>query len=281
MLSSAGARRLRAPFRLEHYRLILKALLDRGDVEFITYRDLAWQEVDDYREGYPAEWSRWQARLIEGALSRRTVYVLLQHDIDSGPLQTLEMLTLEAEYGICSTTMLFHRWRGDSESGDLTPYPADFESFERLQRHGSEFGYHCNAFHNAGYRELGIHDHFESDILALRRRFAIEFFSPHGGKTVDGVGNASFNYVRAKALGVRQVHNGCSPRFRSSYSDGGLLARLRRNAPNLDPIAWCRSLEPGKRYRMLIHPQYFSDENFEPLSDADCEWYQRLISTSA
>jgi len=268
------------PFKLEHYRLLLRKLIGRGNVEFITYDDLAWQSDDDHRKGYPAEWMAWQKRLQSGELSSKTTYVLIQHDIDSGPQETLEMLSLENEYGVRSTTMAFNKWRDENEEGLLVDYPADFASMRLLEKQGFIFGYHCNAFHNTGCSSEGVYEAFLSDVSALREKLNIRFFSPHGGKTVNGVGNASFDYLSATNIDLKHVHNRYSAKFNSTFSDGGLIMRLLRSPDDLNFFRWVNSLIPGLRYRLLLHPQYFSDDNFQPLQGLSGSWYEKLITTN-
>ncbi len=271
----AGAS-LISPFRLEHYRQLLSRLLARGDVEFITYDDLAWQADDDHKGGYPNEWQAWQRQVLRGSRSSKTVHLLIQHDIDSGPLQTRQMLELEAEYGVRSTTMLFHRWRGDYSAGSLTSYPADFAYFQSIERQGFCFGYHCNAFHNTGFVEQGVYDLFLEDVAALRRMFSIRYFSPHGGERHNDLGNASFDYIGRTNIDLKHVHNGCSPAFNSTFSDGGLYGRLRKGAADANFFAWSENLRPGGRYRLLLHPQYFSDESFRAFDGTQSGWYAEL-----
>lgn len=268
------------PFKLDHYRLLLHRLLSRGDVEFITYDDLRWQPNDDHTNGYPLEWDRWRSDIKSGVVNGNTVFVLIQHDIDSGPNETLDMLHMEYEYGIRSNTMLFNKWRGASECGQIVDYPANFDIFSELQKFGFVFGYHCNAFHNNNFvADENIYKYFINDIIDLRKKFDIRYFSPHGGKTINGFGNATFDYLTETNFDVYHVHNGFSPSFNGSYSDGGLIKRLRNDGQdNLDFYTWTDRLKPGGRYRILIHPQYFSDINFKPLTGVNSQWYDRLVN---
>lgn len=270
--------KLQAPFRREHYRHLLRKLLDRGDVQFITYNDLAWQQSDDHRVGYPAEWSAWNRELASGKRDKKNVYILIQHDADSGPTQTIDMMNLEAQYGIVSSAMIFRRWRGDSFGDTLNDYPIDYERLQTFEKMGFVIGYHCNAFQNAGFDSETVFSLFLEDVSLLRKQFNIKYFSPHGGQTRDGLGNASFDYLSATRIDLKHVHNSASPRFSSTYTDGGLFKRLLDRPNELDFIAWCDQLTPGRRYRMLIHPQYWSDENFVINNLFRANWYRRLIN---
>lgn len=267
-------RRFNSPFQLEHYRKILLSLLERGDVEFITYNDLCWQPRDDHRAGYPAEWKAWREKLSRGLLSSEKVYVLIQHDSDSGPYQTMEMIALEAEYGIPSSVMIFERWRGAREDGEIEDYPLDFDFLKRAESLGFCFGYHCNALHNCDFDRRRVFDYFSDDVYSLSKKLNIQVFSAHGGAVRDGVGNASFDYIKATRTRLKHVHNGATVRFNSTFSDGGFFKRLKENQDSVNVLKWCESLKPGGRYRLLIHPQYFSDENYVRVENIGEGWYK-------
>lgn len=252
MINPQESIKLQAPFRREHYRQLLRKLLDRGDVEFITYNDLAWQPSDDHRAGYPGEWSAWNREFASGKRSRQSVYILIQHDADSGPAQTVDMMGLEAEYGILSSTMIFRRWRVNGNTSELIDYQIDYERLKALEKMGFVIGYHCNAFQNSLFDQEPIYRLFLEDVQLLRRHFDIKYFSPHGGQTRGGFGNASFDYISATGTNLKHVHNSASPRFSSTYTDGGLLVRLIERPHEVEFLDWCDKLVPGRRYRMLI-----------------------------
>jgi hypothetical protein len=260
-----------SPFTLEHYRKMIRLLLLRGDVEFITYDHLAWEEADDHTLGYPREWERWTGRPKSG-----TCQVLIQHDADSGPYQTQEMLALEAELGIISTTMVFNEWQvGRIGVDDVVPYPIDWDFLKSLEKLGFVFGYHTNAVHNANFDRLGAIRLFEKDVTALNERLLIKYFSPHGGLVLNGMGNASVDFQTETRCALRHVHNRFSPKFVSTFTDGGLIGRTASGDHRLDFCQWTKTLRQNQRYRMLIHPQYYSDSRFrapsaETLLRIDC-----------
>ena len=100
-----------APLPLDHFAAALRFLLHRGDVEFITYDDLRWVDGHDYEKGYPLEWAAWRETVASGKLNRNRIYLLIQHDTDSGPQESIDMLNVEEEYGVVSSTMVHFRWR--------------------------------------------------------------------------------------------------------------------------------------------------------------------------
>ena len=126
-----------------------------------------------------------------------------------------------------------------------------------------------------------MYETFRYEIDAMRKHFPVRYFSPHGGWTDElGRGNASFNYPQHVDCGAKWVHNRFSPKFHGYYSDGGPMSRIRRNDPTVDLMTWLATLQPGQRYRMLIHPQYFSRKTFVPLEGIEAEWYGRVLATA-
>ena len=64
-------------------------------------------------------------------------------------------------------------------------------------------------------------------------------------------------------------------RFHGNYSDGGLNNR-KRDPNQRDLRDFVKTWEQGKRYRVLLHPQYYHNP-FSPsewLSTAD--WYRKM-----
>jgi hypothetical protein len=266
-----------APFTLEHYRMLLQALLARGDVEFITYNDLAWSPSCSIN-CCENEFKEWKTRISKGEIDTSRCYILIQHDADSGPQETENMSELEAEYGIVSNIMIFSRWY-ENNSRSLVPYPIDRQKLKSLEAKGFVIGYHVNAFQNTDFQTHTLQLEFEYGLEDLRRDFDIRYFSPHGGELdSQGRGNASFNYIREQTYGLRWVHNGSSPSFTSTYTDGGFFKRIfETNNDRLDFLRWAESLRAGTRNRLLIHPQYFNDYKFKPLTVNVPSWYTALI----
>ena len=274
-MSSDG---LTAPFPFSHYESILQGLLDRGDVEFVTYDDFDWEDDYDYKNAYPGEWVRWRQSLANQTRDPKKVYVLIQHDSDSGPQATMEMAALEAKLGVRSSLMVFNKWRGASESGVVSPYPLDWDFMRSLKEAGFTVGYHCNALHNANYDVSRVYEEFLLDCQSFDEKMGnTRFFSPHGGKAdPDGKVNASFEYPDETGTKLRWVHNRFSVKFNGYYSDGGLVTRLIKGDPLIDLEAWSKTLVPGRRYRALVHPQYYSNAGFRPIAKATIEWYTAM-----
>ena len=110
---------------------------------------------------------------------------------------------------------------------------------------------------------------------------------------MDGIGNVSFDYMKDIRNGgykkfysdedthkyfkkLRWIHNKFSCKFNGYYSDGGLKRRLKINQENTDLNEWIKNMQPGKRYRMLIHPQYYGRGELQQF-ETDLKWYNKLF----
>lgn len=269
-----------APLPLSFYECFLRTLIAQDNVEFITYNDLMWDDDRNYRKGYPEEWKRWQAALRDGRRSREKFYILLQHDTDTGPVDTLRMADVELRLGIRSSIMTFVRWRRGRPHKNIMPYPIDWNGLKKLEACDFCIGYHCNAMHNANFDPALAHDFFREELETLSGKFDLKFFSAHGGKKgPNGEINNSLDYPANYPTNVRWVHNRFSPRFDRDYSDGGVRLRLARGDETTDLRAWLQTLNPG-RHRILIHPQIYRDDDFSPFqADRTTRpaWYNQFV----
>jgi hypothetical protein len=255
-----------APLTLSFYEHFLRTLIARRDVEFITYDDLMWGDDVDYKNYYPQESRRWDEGYGKRILDRSKVYVLLQHDTDNGPTETVAMARLEERLGIRSSIMTFARWTREKASETADEYPIDWTALKDLESKGFCIGYHCNAMHIANFDVELACKTFIEDIAALKRKFNLRYFSPHGGYAGPrGETNSSLLYPDLCPNDLRWVHNRFSPSFDLSYSDGRLMERIKANDKPPDLREWTSRLEPGRRHRALIHSQYFHEDEFEAL----------------
>ncbi len=268
------------PFR--YFTGFLDFLLRHADrLQIITYRNLEWSEDYDSAGAYPDEHRRWKEQARRLAEAGRAL-VLLQHDIDSRPERTLAALREERERRLPSNVMIFRR-RIDrrllKNTGTLafTEYPLDYRLLKDLEAEDFVIGYHSNAMEQARWDLADAERVFREDLAALREWFHVEFFSPHGGVVgPDGQKNLDLEIPEASTLGLRWVHNSRTPRFTASYSDGGL------NGGKLDPATrdlrdFVTTWKPGGRYRVLLHPQYYSDPCEPARGLAGTAWYDDLL----
>lgn len=253
--------------------------------EIITYDDLAWQEGDDPHALYPNEKAAWDARLRRGELDGGKIYVLIQHDVDRSPERTMRLLAHEIQRGVPSNLMLFNR-RIDRqiyiETGSVreTDYPLDFDLLRLAETHRFVIGYHMNAYERADYDAEMAREFFKEDVAALGRNFRLKYFSAHGGVPGPGARNnrdLDLGIAWADDMGLRWVHNGKTPRFDATFSDGGI------NSTKLDPESrdlrkFVECMAPGKRYRVLTHPQYYVDAFESAPRLKDTGWYREVCS---
>jgi hypothetical protein len=190
-----------------------------------------------------------------------------------------------AHRGLPANLMIFNRRVHRKQLRDtgvlgFTDYPLDSELLQRLeQEHGFVIGYHSNAMEQALWNEGAALERFREDIAELRTRHDVRFFSPHGGvRGPFSANNSSLLLSPDLARDVRWVANRFGPRFTASYSDGGLnnLTRLQLK----DLRTFVRSWQPGRRYRVLTHPQYYVHDAQPRERLLSAEWYADLFQTA-
>lgn len=257
----------------------------RDRLETITYADLDWGDDHDGEGRYPQERARWLESSKELKAAGRA-QVLIQHDVDTWPHRTHAVVRAERERGIRSSLMVFHR-RVDRPRlkmrGELgfTEYPLHRELLREVAEEGFVLGYHFKAMEQALWAQDRAREIFVGDLDALREQYTIEFVSAHGGVVgPDGSRNRTLVPPDLRRLGVRWVHNGQTPRFTGNYSDGGL------NGAKLDPAGrdlrdFVRTFEPGGRYRILLHPQYYSSPWEAAPGLTGAGWYDDLLAAHA
>jgi hypothetical protein len=271
-------------FPLEYFVHFLEFLIKNGDImEIITYDDLAWGNDFDYASNYKQEYSRWKGEMKSGLRDRQKIYVLLQHDVDSRAERTMKVVLKEEHLGIRSNVMIFtERLNRKKLKSDgvvsFTEYPVDYEYLRNLQENcGFVVGYHCNAYEKALFHMERACKIFEEDVARLRCHFNISYFSAHGGVPGPvGYNNRNMKIPASLRNDIRWVHNGCSPYFDGTYSDGGI------NSPRLDPRKrdlrdFVRRWKRGKRYRVLTHPQYYNSPCKASPRLAGTPWYEEVL----
>lgn len=253
-------------------------------IEVITYDDLAWGDDWDHENHYPAEWERWKDRVRTKELDPTKIYLLIQHDVDSHPDRNMAAFRAEQEKGIRSNIMIFNE-RVDrqllAQEGKvrIKHYDLDIPLLKDLEREGFVIGYHCNAVEKANFDLDRAQIIFAEDLTALRETFDIRYFSPHGGvRGSDGWSNAAVEMPEMFRGNLRWVHNRRTARMHGNYSDGGINGK-RIAAEERDPRAFVRKWLPGRRYRMLFHPQYYHTPFSETQGLATAEWYNEVIRT--
>jgi len=271
-------------FPLEYYVEFIQYLKNNKKIEIITYDDMAWAESANGKTVYETEKYNWEKKLESGERDPKKIYVLLQHDVDSRPERSMRLIQEEIAVGVRSNVMIFARRHNRKELKNnwvlqYTDYNLDSELLKRAEKEfGFVIGYHCNAYEQALYNLNNAQQRMIDDVKVLRKEYDIKFWSAHGG--VAGPENINNNkmippdVINASTI---WVHNGSSPFFDGNYSDGGLNNK-KRDPRNRNISDFVTTWKPGKRYRILTHPQYFSSppQYNEWLATAD--WYKEIFS---
>ncbi len=270
-------------FPLAYYVDFLKFVVDRPEkIAVITYAELCWGDDVDYVNSYPGEWQRWRNWVKANRARRDKIYLLIQHDVDTAPQRTMQMLREEQQLGIRSNVMIFNRridraLLRDNGRVSFTDYDLDDDYLRSLEKDGFVIGYHCNAYEQAQFDSRLAEEVFEKDIAELRQRFEIKYFSAHGGvRDRNGRSNSCLRLPESLVGSLRWVNTGHSPRFEQNFSDGGAGGGSRR-ADDLDLRRFVASCEPGHRYRILIHPQYFTPRPNRLPALEPAAWYREAF----
>jgi hypothetical protein len=251
----------------------------------ITYGDLPWGDDWDFAGGYPAERKAWAAELASGKRDPKKAYILLQYDVDSWPERTMDLLREPTQMIVPANVMIFNKRidrRQLKTTGQLefTDYDLDETLLRDLADRGFVVGYHTNANEQGLFDTTRALEVFDRDVRELSKRFDLKFFSAHGGiPGPDGKNNCHMPFHPDWQTKLRWVHNGCSPRFNGQFSDGG------HNSPVRDPAKrdirdFVRTFKPGNRYRILLHPQYYSDVPLPSPRYGGTPWYDDLLTAS-
>jgi hypothetical protein len=257
-----------------------------ASISVLTYDDFAWDGDFDFASNYLNERTAWKAGLKSGRFDKSKAHVVVQYDVDTAPHRTLALLRHDAHRGMPANVMIFNR-RIDRKkmrtAGELkfTPYIIDERFLRALQEERFVVGYHTNAF------ELGLHDEtraleaFDADASALNKKFGLKYFSAHGGvPDSGGRNNCDLPFHHAWASKLRWVHNGHSPYFDGQFSDGGHNS-LNRNPAARDMRALVGRFRPGCRYRILLHPQYYSDVVNPSKRFSGTPWYEEVLALAS
>jgi len=231
-------------------------------INVFTYNDLEWNGDWDYKNHYPNELRAWKKSLKNKAQDPNKIHVLFQHDVDNCPDRTMDLLEVQEEYGIRSNVMIFNNKidrKHLKKTGEATPsnYPIDHNRFAELERGGFVIGYHSNAYEQAEFDRDKASEIFVQDVEELRSKHSIQVFCPHGGnRDENGESNATLDLPVTLRRSLKWVLNKYTIRLDGRYSDGGIRG-ARQNPESRDLREHVLSWKPGKRYRILVHPQYY------------------------
>lgn len=267
-----------AYFPIDYLIHLFEFLKKNNQYKIITYDDLCWQKNDYPEKLYPNEYINWNK-----IKDKNKIYILFQHDVDSVPERTEKLLREEIRLGIKSSVMIFNKRVNRTELKknkklSFTRYDLDKKFLLRIQKKGFIIGYHMNAVEQSLHNLKVANKIFNADIDELREIFNIKYFSAHGGVTgKNNMNNYSIKYQYNKNL--IWVHNKISARFEKTFSDGGINNTNKLVSPDSRSlINFLNDMKPGRRYRILLHPQYY-DKNMKPNKILeDQEWYKNILN---
>ena len=273
------------------------ALLRERDIECIRYCDLDFQKSwgSDYRyldefvravEGGCNPWTLLYGlfRLVairkgegreafNGLLNllcrnRPRPIVFIQHDADMIPDRTLDMMQMEKDRGLVSSSYFFR------VHADPVPYDLDLDRMKAFEADGFEIGYHQNAYERSGYDLGQVEKLVNEDVEFYQKHFDLRTFVPHGGTPgPNGINNEVLPHVDSLKPYL-WAYNGKCVLKHYTWSDGG----MKKRAPG-DPREFVKRLRPGTRSMMLLHPQYYGNKlrhDWESLPIATQGWWRKL-----
>jgi hypothetical protein len=225
----------------------------------ITYDDLDFQDDFDYENAYPEEYARWNE-----TADKSKIHLLIQYDVDSHPQRAVEMIKHHVLWEAPITVMLRRMVL------DTIMYVPK----------GCIVGYHCDTYERSEFDIDKAHELFVEDVVELEKRFGpVKYWSPHGGKrSPDGKSNAHvIKTPKAFQHKLRWVHNKYTVRFDRQFTDGGITSTAY--SAKRDLTAFVELLRPGGRYRVLVHPQYYTQQWSATVVLKDEAWYQHILKT--
>ena len=160
---------------------------------------------------------------LAGRHDRSQLNVILDHHIDTFPIETEAICRWELEQGIRSSVYLFNRSTRSNVvqgNGCYRLDDLDVGFYQNLESHGFEIGYHQNAVGLAREELLGnamgsdfsepiqrrAVEIFRDDVREFRRHFDIATFIPHGG----GQGNYLLIDIPDECKDLVWVYNNAS-----------------------------------------------------------------------
>jgi hypothetical protein len=243
---------------------LLELLQEHERVKFVNFKGMQFAlppEVatrEQLQGFYDQEFKLWRA--AEAKNKSQSLSVMLAHDCDSGPKETVLLSQFEAALRIPATTAIFFK---TIKGNEVVDYAIDYATLVTLQAHGIEFAYHANAWDCCSHIFQELPETFNDHVTGLKRLgFDIRCFSPHGAKaSACGRTNSSFFYPDFWQQPLIWTHNGFSPGG-IKYSDGSLYRKLENADPDVDLRSFfLKRISSGIRLRLFIHPQYYFAEN--------------------
>jgi len=243
-----------------------------------------WQYFVDFIDLLKSRGARFvtMSEALDGKYDRDQVNILLDHHIDSYPIETEVMCRWELAHGVVANVYLFNEFDYDDTIQRRIWRVEDLNVgfYQELERRGFEIGYHQNAVGLVRTRKVGrrydkvipeedaeaARRIFARDVDNLRRYFDIRTFIPHGA----GEGNAALVRLPDGYEWLEWVYNNRSrngtvkPKLRwQNWSDSCAQRPQRIHGYQSDYVVRLDNLhvkgflaEPGLNH-VLIHPGRF------------------------
>jgi hypothetical protein len=271
------------PFKL-HTDLIDLFANNRDIFNIITYDDFLWDKDEPCCLNYPSEKDRWERYLKKNIAERYKIHVLIQHDVDASPENTMNLIKYEKDKNIKSNIMIFNRKTirtNDPNNVLYGDYELDFDLLKECEKNGFIIGYHCNAYERSKYNLNEAKEIFTNDINELSKKFKIKYFSAHGGqwnfdRTLNNKNIEVPDELKSKLI---WVHNGAAPFFNKTFSDGGIRSYYHVDQNKRDLRQFIGSMRFGDRCRILTHPQYYSEHFKELELLLKSSWYRPVLDS--
>ena len=154
-------------FSLDIYRELLERLLAQG-YKLISYRDYV---ITSYRD--------------------TDKFVILRHDVDAKPENSLKTAQIEASLG-AKATYYFRVGKGSNNP----------EIIRAIVALGHEIGYHYEDMSLCGGDTAKAYDHFTTWLDYFRKYYAVETICMHGAPTSKWDGKDLWKQYDYKALGI-------------------------------------------------------------------------------
>lgn len=250
-------------------------------IETNLYSDYNWNENYSPVSMYNSE------RLeFEKKKSNQKIYLNLQFDIDDKTEVLNELLKFLLDKKIKINIMIFntHIDRFELAKNNLLVLKNYEINQELLKKNKNiEVGYHTNCYELSKYNFKKAIDIFVKDLEVLRLKYdKINYFSPHGGVVCNqGYNNNHISIDENFQItnNIRWVHNKRNLKWDGQYSDGGIAKRDEKNFKKLNLKSFVQSWKLGKRYFLLLHPQYYGADKINNNSKVKInkyQWYKEI-----
>jgi hypothetical protein len=209
---------------------LFPGILTARQVEFGLYGDLCMSgSLSTPRWRYVGEYTRWKtggldpirlawaagllmmtrmpspaARKLARRLDRKrdAPIVFLQHDADRHPFRTYDVMDVERQFGVRSSSYFFY----ESPYDDNEPYELDVTRMQAFENDGWEIGYHQNAYELAAYDAARTPPILSRDVAWFQERFDLRSYTPHGPRN----GGCEYGAVPSDPrVFARELPSGC------------------------------------------------------------------------